>query len=51
MVDRRHGIVHEGDLNDHGRIRDIDGDMVSGQISGLRLFVTKAHDLTERRVN
>ncbi len=51
MVKRRHAIVHEGDLNAHGRLCEIDGDKVSRQISDLRLFVESAHNLTERRVN
>ncbi|MCH8966293.1 MAG: hypothetical protein IID43_01320 [Planctomycetes bacterium] len=50
MVKRRHDIVHEGDLNDHGRLRDIDGWKIAGYVSDLRLFVTAAHDLTVRRM-
>lgn len=50
MVERRHAIVHEGDLNDHGRLRDIDGAKIVGWVSDLRLFVTAAHDLTKRRM-
>ena len=50
MIERRHAIVHEGDLNDHGRLRDIDGTMIVGYVRDLRLFVTAAHDLTKRRM-
>ena len=50
MVERRHAIVHEGDLNSHGRLCEIDGSKVYGQVTDLRKFVEAAHDLTERRM-
>ncbi len=50
MVKRRHAIVHEGDLNDHGGLRVINGKKVWAWMSDLSLFVTGAHKLTERRM-
>ena len=50
MVERRHQIVHEGDLNDHGNLREVDSGKIPGQVKDLRLFITAAHDLTVRRM-
>lgn len=50
MVERRHEIVHEGDLNDLGRLREIDLAKIERWVSDLRRFVTAAHSLTERRM-
>lgn len=50
MVERRHEIVHEGDLNDYGHLQKIDQKKIPGQIKDLRLFVVAAHTLTVRRM-
>ena len=46
IVERRHQIVHAGDLNSHNKLQDIDPDETKRQIGDLKLFVNSAHQLT-----
>ena len=50
LIERRHQIVHEGDLNAHNCLRDIDVDKVEGQLKDLKLFVDAAQALSGKRV-
>lgn len=50
LTERRHQIVHEGDLNAHGHLQDIDADKVDRQLKDLKLFVDKAQALSEKRM-
>jgi len=42
LVERRHQIVHDGDLNSHGKLRRIDPTSVLGRIEDLAAFVEAA---------
>jgi hypothetical protein len=39
LVERRHQIVHEGDINRHGRLRRIDGLTTAKRLLNMRLIV------------
>ncbi len=40
LIARRHEIVHDGDYNGHGKIKDIDSDQIKKRISHLETLVT-----------
>jgi hypothetical protein len=44
LVERRHQIVHEGDVNRHGRLRDIDAVVVTKRIKDLLKFIESCED-------
>lgn len=50
LVERRHCIVHEGDLNSHGRLRPLERGDVVKRMQHLRALVESAHILSEARV-
>ena len=47
IVERRHKIVHDGDLNSHHKLNKIDHDEVLRQLKDLKVFVDSAHSITE----
>ena len=50
ITERRHQIVHEGDLNSHGRLLAVDVDKIETQLKDVTLFVNAAQDLSAKRV-
>ena len=46
LVERRHAIVHEGDLNDHGKLRDVARAEVRTRVTNLKALVEAAHAIT-----
>ena len=50
LVERRHEIVHEGDVNKHGRLRDIDAAVVKKRIGHLSSFVTSCEELLDKAI-
>ncbi len=51
LVERRHVIVHEGDLNKHGRIKKIEVNKVERQIQEVQLFVENSETLINKKLN
>lgn len=49
-IERRHKIVHEGDVNDHGRLRDIKAPVTIGRIGHLIEFVSACEFLIDKIV-
>ena len=49
IVERRHEIVHDGDLNSHDKLQKIDAADIGRQLADLKLFVETAHELTLAR--
>lgn len=50
LVSRRHRIVHEGDLNSHGRANKADPKEFQRRIHDLVLFVSKADELLNNQL-
>ena len=50
LVERRHDIAHEGDLNDHGKLHSVDPVMLVRRIRHLMLFVAAADDIIDSAV-
>lgn len=48
LTERRHNIVHEGDLNSHGGLRSIRADEVESQLKDLKKFVNAAESLSAK---
>jgi hypothetical protein len=48
LVERRHQIAHEADLNAHGKLQRIESKKVRKQIQDLRLFVKSADGLCDK---
>ena len=48
LVERRHKIVHDGDLNSHNRLNKIDHEEVLRQLKDVKVFVDSAHAITIR---
>ena len=48
LVTRRHEIVHESDLNSHGRMQPINTCMLTKQLKDLSLFIHACDDLANR---
>jgi hypothetical protein len=42
--------VHEGDLNDHGKLRKVDAKQVENQIKNISKFVDGAEMLLKKRL-
>ena len=51
LVDRRHQIVHEGDLDGHGKLRRIEPVPTLRRIQQMALFVRKADELIDQAVH
>ena len=47
LVQRRHQIVHDGDLNAHDKLCKIDHEEVLRKLKDVKLFVDSAHSITE----
>ncbi|MEX2173191.1 MAG: HEPN domain-containing protein [Pirellulaceae bacterium] len=50
LVQRRHMIVHEGDVNSHGQPREADPAEFQRRIGALILFVSKADELLHKQL-
>jgi hypothetical protein len=51
LVVRRHRIAHEGDLNMHGKPKQIEASDVRRRINAVVLFVAKSDELLHRQLN
>ena len=49
-VERRHDVVHEGDLNAHGNLRAIDADDINGRLQDIKLLVEKCDEIINSRI-
>ena len=50
LVERRHDIVHEGDLNQHGRLRKVDVVETYRRIKDLFIFIKSAEQILSERL-
>ncbi|EGQ7692055.1 hypothetical protein D0810_18840 [Vibrio cholerae] len=50
LVEKRHQIAHEGDMNKHGKIRKINPQEVQKRFAMLRRFVRAADEIIESKV-
>lgn len=50
LVKRRHAIVHEGDLNSHGRLTSVDPYQVLKRLDHIKIFVESAEFLISNRM-
>lgn len=49
-VERRHSVVHAGDLNSHGKLREIDCDDIEKRLKDVVLFVEKCDEIINLRI-
>jgi len=45
LVERRHAIAHDGDLNSHGRLMDINATWVKNKLQDVVIFVSTADEI------
>lgn len=50
LIEKRHQIVHEGDVNSHGKIRGINPNEIKNKFKLLRLFVECSDDIIEKKI-
>lgn len=50
IIERRHSIVHDGDYNDHNRIRKVESSVIN-RIADLKLLVENMDFIIENRMN
>lgn len=51
LITRRHEIVHDGDYNAHGNIKDIDPDQIKKRISYLEILVINMDEILCSRIS
>ena len=47
LVQRRNGIVHEGDLDNHGKAKNIDQNWIASRLKAVRYFVECANEIID----
>lgn len=50
LIERRHEIVHDGDYNAHGHIKDIDPEQIKKRIGHLDILVSQMDQILSSRV-
>ena len=50
LTDRRHQIVHEGDVNSQGKLNRIVENRVRAQLKDIKVFVDAAHSIIDKRI-
>lgn len=50
LVERRHKIVHEGDMNAHRKLNDIDSTKIKTRIADVVKFVSACDEILQRQV-